>query len=190
MSMALGMGPRLDQYKPPKSSTQDQARFDSMSDQYQQWSAEDVGKAGSAESVNQQVSQAQQKFDAQKTEQLRDLQQTSGPFNPFSIRARRGSMGTSPANQRMNQRMNSELQSQQFNADQMRSDLMRDAQLKRVDSGVYGRGYQVTQGSPQKGATVIGGSSGRQRSVGTASRKPTGSSTPSAPTGVKLNIGT
>ena len=196
ISMAMGRGPRLDQYKPPESSKQDQTRFNALSDQYKRWSAEDVGKAGSTKSINQQVSQAQQRFDAQKTEQLRNLgsrspeeraaQQTSGPINPFSISGRQRARGISPAGQRMI----SQLQSQQFNADQMRSSLMQAAQLKRIDSGVYGRGYQVTQGSPQQGATVVGGASGRQWSASTSSRKHTGSSTSPAPTGVKLNIGT
>lgn len=165
------------QYKPSDEAKAKSQAYEQMDDRYKRWTEEDLRSSGQMDQINQQVSAKEAEFNKARETALRGLSNmrggTLGQQDPVATAL---AMRKVPG---------------QFNADQMRRDLMREAALKRVESGVYSR-QNITADTPSQQVSVIGGASSRAASGSTSgvSRGGRGSDPRTGPTGVKLNIGT
>lgn len=167
-----------------------------LNDNYRRWTKEDLQRTGQMDRINERVAEAEAAFNKERDAQIAKLTpKAPQPVkSPFGVMPGRANTGTAPARapqptpqQAM---MIKNLQRQQFNADQMRRDLMREASLKRVESGVYSR-QNITADSAPSQVSVIGGASGRRPRGSTSGGARGGNGTPTTgSTGVKLNIGT
>jgi hypothetical protein len=206
MSMAMGRGPNLPQYSQSEAAKTASQAYDVQDERFKRWASEDLGKAGALESINQRVSAAETKFNQERESQMRSLgwrpqaefeqQQAQIRNSPtFNLRVGRPNSGT--VGQRalaigsvaQNNPYVQQLGRQTFNAEQMRQDLIREATMDRIKSGVYSRGYQVTGTGQQSQATVVGGASGRRASTSGSPSSKSGGQVTTGPVGTKLNIG-
>lgn len=149
--------------------------YDQMDDRYRRWTQEDLQRTGQLDQINSQVQAAEQAFNQRKSQALASYSNV----NPLQG----GYLMSIVAADKINR--------QNFNAGQMREDLIREAALKRIESGVYNRPVSgADTQAPQQAVSVIGGGSGKGRAstsgVASSTRPP---GTNSSPTGVKLNIG-
>jgi hypothetical protein len=161
---------------PGNYSQSDQAKsrnqgYDQMDERYRRWTQEDLQRTGQLGGIDSQVQASEQRFNQQKQSMV-SAEQNRTPSLLSSMRLM-------------------QLNKQTFNADQMRQDLIREAALKRIESGVYNRPTGGADSvAPQQAVSVIGGGSGKSRGgtsgVASSTRPP---ATNSSPTGVKLNIG-
>ena len=202
MSMAMGRGPSLPQYNQSDQAKAASQQYQGLDARYKRWAAEDLG---SFSDIDRQVSEAEKAFNANKESQLRSLgwksdaelqQQQAALRNSPSVNLRVGK-GTATLGQnamalssafRLNPYVR-QLEQQQFNAGQMRQDLISQAVMDRVKSGVYNRGYQVTGTGQTSQASVVGGGSGRTQAKDRLSISKAGGGTPTGPVGTNLNIG-
>ena len=164
------------QYKSSDKAKAKGQAYEQMNDRYKRWTEEDLRSSGQMDQINQQVSAKESEFNQAKEAQMRRMGWR--PDNTF-----RAGLNPYP--------YLGIIQRQKFNADKMRQDLMREAALKRVESGVYQR-TNITSDTPSQQVSVIGGASSRAASGSTSgvSRGGRGSDPRTGPTGVKLNIGT
>jgi len=200
MCTASQSGRRQDNSGLYQVNPQTQQQFDSLDPRYQRWTQEDLQRTDALQGINQQVSQAEQSFNQQRDAEIARLQPSTAPRSastptasssfapqkqrpgPDSTPSPQGFFGTVAKAQRL-----SSIPSQ-FNADEMRQDLIRQFAIDRVRSGVYNRPQMQAQAS-STGASVVGGASSR-RSGGTSGSSRGGKGVPSpGPIGVNLNIG-
>jgi hypothetical protein len=172
-SMALGRGPVLPQYKQSDKAKAASQQYQGLDARYKRWAAEDLG---SFPDIDRRVSEAEKAFNTNKEAQLNSLRGSST--------GNRSAMAASKMNPYIRQ-----IEQQQFNAGQMRQDLMSQAVMDRVKSGVYNRGYQVTGTGQASQASVVGGGSGRTSARDRLSISKAGGGTPTGPVGTNLNIG-
>lgn len=185
------------QYKQSDEAKARGQAYEQMDDRYKRWSEEDLQRTGQMDQINAQVAAKETEFNQAKEAQMRRLGWRPQSESAASgLRLGSGQSGTVGQSRRLNAfNINkfalASIGSKQFNADQMRRDLMREASLKRVESGVYSR-TNITSDTPSQQVSVIGGASSRASSGSTSgvSRGGTGSNPRTGPTGVKLNIGT
>lgn len=199
------------QYKQSDEAKAKGQAYEQMDDRYKRWTEEDLQRTGQMDQINKQVAAKEAEFNQAKEAQMRRMgwrpqaeidaarqQQQQSAASGLRLGTGRsgtlGQQGNLARAARSNVKANpmlSMIQSQKFNADQMRRDLMREAALKRVESGVYSR-TNITADTPSQQVSVIGGASSRASSGSTSgvSRGGTGSNPRTGPTGVKLNIGT
>lgn len=199
------------QYKQSDEAKAKGQAYEQMNDRYKRWTEEDLQRTGQMDQINKQVAAKEAEFNQAKEAQMRRMgwrpqaeidaarqqQQKSAASGLRLGTGRSGTLGQQSSlvlAARSNVKANPMLaivQGQKFNADQMRRDLMREAALKRVESGVYSR-TNITADTPSQQVSVIGGASSRASSGSTSgvSRGGTGSNPRTVPTGVKLNIGT
>jgi len=203
MSMALGKGPNLPQYKQSDEAKAASQQYQGLDARYKRWAAEDLG---SFSDVDRRVSEAEKAFNTNKESQLRSLgwksdaeiqQQQAAIRNSPSANLRVGkgsgtTLGQSALAISAAPRMSPyvrQLEQQQFNAGQMRQDLISQAVLDRVNSGVYNRGYQVTGTGQTAQASVVAGGSSRTQAKDRLSISKAGGGIPTGPVGTNLNIG-
>lgn len=196
------------QYKSSDEAKAKGQAYDQMNDRYKRWTEEDLQRTGQMDRINERVSAKEAEFNQAKEtamrrygwrpqselEAARQQQQNNAASGLRLGTGRSGTLGQQNALATaaiMRNPMLQMIQSQKFNADQMRRDLMREAALKRVESGVYSR-TNITADTPSQQVSVIGGASSRASSGSTSgvSRGGTSSNPRTGPTGVKLNIGT
>lgn len=196
------------QYKSSDEAKAKGQAYEQMNDRYKRWTEEDLQRTGQMDRINQQVSAKESEFNQAKETQMRRwgwrpesetaaFRQQSQQSAASGLRLGTGRSGTlGQQSNALRAGLNSTpyisaIQSQKFNADKMRQDLMREAALKRVESGVYSR-TNITADTPSQQVSVVGGASSRASSGSTSgvSRGGRGSDPRTGPTGVKLNIGT
>ena len=202
MNMSLGGGPNLPQYKQSDEAKAASQQYQGLDARYKRWAAEDLG---SFSDVDRRVSEAEKAFNTNKESQLRSLgwkpaeelqqqQSASRGFPASNLRIGKGSstlgqnataIGSASA---MNPYVR-RLEQQQFNADQMRQDLISQAVMDRINSGAYSRGYQVTGTGQTSQASVVAGGSSRTKAKDRLSISKAGGGTPTGPVGTNLNIG-
>jgi hypothetical protein len=193
--LAMGKGSNLPQYKQSDQAKSASKQYQGLDERYKRWAAEDLG---SFPDIDRRVSEAEKAFNTKKEAQLRSLgwkpdaeiqqRQTASRNFPLAL-SPRGALRTATA---VNPVMNSQirqLQQQQFNAGQMRQDLVSQAVMDRVNSGVYNRGYQVTGTGQTSQASVVAGGGGRAQARDRLSISKAGGGTPTGPIGTNLNIG-
>jgi hypothetical protein len=193
--MALGRGPNLPQYKQSDEAKAASQQYQGLDARYKRWAAEDLG---SFPDIDRRVSEAEKAFNTNKEAQMRSLgwksdaeiqqQQAAlrnSPSGRTTLAGKVSAMGPLPG---MIPYVR-QLEQQQFNAGQMRQDLMSQAVMDRVKSGVYNRGYQVTGTGQASQASVVGGGSGRTSARDRLSISKAGGGTPTGPVGTNLNIG-
>jgi hypothetical protein len=197
MGMALGRGPNLPQYKQSDKAKATSKQYKSLDERYKRWAAEDLG---SFPDIDRRVSEAEKAFNKNKEAQMRSL----GWKSDAEIQQQQAALRNSPSGRTtlagkvsaMGPRPGMipyvrQLEQQQFNAGQMRQDLMSQAVMDRVKSGVYNRGYQVTGTGQTSQASVVGGGggSGRTSARDRLSISKAGGGIPTGPVGTNLNIG-
>lgn len=202
VSMSLGRGPNLPQYKQSDEAKAATQQYQGLDERYKRWAAEDLG---SFSDIDRRVSEAEKAFNTNKESQLRslgwksdaELQQQQAALRNSPSASLRVGKGTATLGQnamalssafRLNPYVR-QLEQQQFNAGQMRQDLMSQAVMDRVNSGVYNRGYQVTGTGQTSQASVVAGGSGRTQAKDRLSISKAGGGTPTGPVGTNLNIG-
>lgn len=198
-------------YQTSKDTDLRNRAYDQLNDRYKRWTTETLQRSGEMDRINQQVSSREAEFNKTRERAMRNVgwrpesetrSQLPSPTSPLSqLRLGRGGQSGTAASQGaalsagfsspQSNPLLRDIMSYRFDADALRRDLMREAALKRVESGVYSR-TNITADTPSQQVSVIGGASRRASSGSTSgvSRGGTGSNPSTGPTGVKLNIGT
>ena len=166
------------QYKQSDEAKAKGQAYEQMDDRFKRWTEEDLRSSGQMDRINERVSEAEAAFNKERDAHRQVANQRNAGMGSVRPSAFQTLMAPS-------------LTSREFDAGKMRQDLMREAALKRVESGVYSR-TNITSDTPSQQVSVIGGASSRASSGSTSgvSRGGTGSNPRTGPTGVKLNIGT
>jgi hypothetical protein len=155
------------QYKQSDQAKSASKQYQSLDERYKRWAAEDLG---SFSDIDRRVNEAQSAFNARE----------EARFSHFK---------SSPLGSSMSKLLLGAVPRQQFNAGQMRQDLISQAVMDRVNSGVYNRGYQVTGTGQTSQASVVAGGGGRAQARDRLSISKAGGGTPTGPIGTNLNIG-